>query len=583
MIEPNPGTLARRGFGPRAEAGALFLACAVFLALASLRALDQTYPYFDDVAYLDLGNRIRALGGPLKLWGELFAGRFTEANRHPLYLALLSCFARPEPAFHRHAQALSVALGLVALLSCWWVARRHAGRGAAAVLALFLAANGTFIGVAGRETCEPLLVAIWAQAVGAILDGARSPRGLAWWKAGFWAGLAFLTKGTGLFFPAVVGLTLLLDVGLRAVVDRRAWAFGIAYVVTSSPLWWRNWKVYGSPIYNTNSRYVWIDRLSDFAEVFAPQAQERLPRGALEYFSQLTPRALLDRLGMGLAETTFHFADVMALASPRPGAPLHVFWVVVGLFTALAALRWLWRSERGVARTFHLVHAGWTYAFLVLFNANGGSARYFLPLAATTLAPAVAASLVSGARPGSARARSRWPWRAAIAWTASVVGALALDPGPMRPPPGFLEVQDWLARNLRPGDVYAVDARTHLQPRWLVLGARQIIVSASWREKPVPAQELIDHLRRERVRFVVLDGGAVADCASPGDPMGRRYLFYDRLPLEADGSLSLGPLPEGMQAVYVDPGRPRRWMVLETSWAAGKPPLLAAPMQSAGP
>src|SRR5512142_220875 len=172
---PSPVSGAR-SLAPRAEAGALLLACAVYLALASLRAVDQTYPYFDDVAYLDLGNQVRALGGPLKLWGALFAGRFTEANRHPLYLAILSCFARPVPAFHREAQALSVALGLVALLSCWWVARRHVGRGAAAVLALFLAANGTFVAVAGRETCEPLLVAVWAQAVGAILDGGRSAR-----------------------------------------------------------------------------------------------------------------------------------------------------------------------------------------------------------------------------------------------------------------------------------------------------------------------------------------------------------------------------------------------------------------------
>lgn len=577
MIDQNPAASVRRGLAPRAEAGALLLACAVFLALASLRALDQTYPYFDDVAYLDLGNQVRALGGPWKLWGALFAGRFTEANRHPLYLALLSCFAKPDPAFHRQAQALSVALGLVALLSCWWVARRHLGRGAAAVLALFLAANGTFVAVAGRETCEPLLVAVWAQAVGAILDGARSPRGLAWWRAGFWAGLAYLTKGTGLFFPAVVGLTLLLDVGLRALVDRRAWSFGIAYAAASAPLWWRNLRVYGSPIYNTNSRYVWIDRLSDFAEVFAPHAQERLPRGALEYFSQLTPRALLDRLGMGFAETTFHFADAMALASPRPGAPLHVFWVAVGLLSALAALRWLWRSERGLARTFHLVHAGWTFPFLLFFNANGGSGRYFLPLAATTLAPALAAALVGAARRGPV-APSPWPWRAGIAWTAAVLAAVVLDPGPMRPPPGFLEVEDWLAHHLRPGDTYAVDARTHLQPRWLVVGARQVIVSASWREKPVSAEELVEHLRNERVRFVVLDGGAVADFARPGDAAGRRYLFYDRLPLEPDGSLPLGPMPDGMQPVYVDAGRPRRWMVLETAWAAGRPPLLAAPL-----
>jgi len=110
------------------------VACALFGLLAAIEAAAQTYPYFDDVAYLSAGNQIRALGGPPGLLRALFAGTFQESNRHPLYLALLSLVARPEPGYHRDAQALTVALGAVALLSCWWTARRHVGRAPAAVV-----------------------------------------------------------------------------------------------------------------------------------------------------------------------------------------------------------------------------------------------------------------------------------------------------------------------------------------------------------------------------------------------------------------------------------------------------------------
>ena len=129
------------------------------------------------------------------------------------------------------------------------------------------------------------------------------------------------------------------------------------------------------------------------------------------------------------------------------------------------------------------------------------------------------------------------------------------------------EVQDWLIRHLEPGDVYAMDARTHLQPRWLTPKSRQILVSASWQEKPVDPPLLLEHLRQEKVRFVVLDGAALAHMGAAEDPAARRYLFYDVLPLEPDGSLPLRGFPGGLLPVYVDPASPRRWVVLETPWS----------------
>lgn len=565
------GRPAEKAFSPRLEAALVALACALFLALAGAEAWRNAYPYFDDVGYLDLGNQIRALGGPLGLLRELFTGhRYVESNRHPLFLALLSLVARPERGYHRDAQLLTLALGVAALLSCWLVIRRHFGRGPAAVAVLLLACGKTFVNVASREWCEPLLVALWAQAVGAILDGlARPGRLRPWLLAGVFSGLAFLTKGTAIFLPVCVALALLLEQRARALVHRGAWLFGGAFLLTASPLLCRNVRLFHAPLYQYNSRLVWIDKLPDFAEVFAPHAYDKLPDGFAAWLSQTTPRAVAWRVVGGVGEVSFNVLDAFALVAPTPGGPVHVALLAAALAALVVSLGWLWRMPRGPARTFLLVHCAWSYAFFVAFSASGANSRYFLPLVATTLLPAFAARLHAELR-SEGGPRRPFVLRTAVAAAAAVVATALLHGPALASPPGMRDVEDWLAAHVRPGEVYALDARTHLQASWLLPGAEQLIVSASWEERPVPAGELLDWLRERRARYVVLDGAALAHLGAPGDPAARRYLFYDRLPLEPDGSLPLQGFPGGLRPVFVAPGSPRRWVVLETPWSQAR-------------
>jgi hypothetical protein len=546
-------------------------AFALFILLAALEAARQTYPYFDDVAYLALGNQVKELGGPLGLLRALFAGTFAESNRHPLYLAFLSLVARPEPGYHRDAQALTVALGVVALFSCWWTTRRRFGPASAAMLAFLLASSRTFVGCASREGCEPLLVAIWAQAIGCILNGLdpqRPPSIRPWLFAGVWSGLAYLTKGTGLFLPVSLALTFLVIERFRAITDRRAWAYAVGFIAAASPLFVRNLRLYGSPLYNVNLNYLWMDRLPDFAETFAPQASASLPHGFVDYVHHLTPSALLHRILVGIGETTFLLAESMAPVGGVQGGAFHIASVLAGAIATAIALRFIWKSTRGFTRAFLFLHASWTYLFLFIFSVNGGNTRYFLPLAATVLMPALAARVMGDVRAAGSAWRSRWFLRASVVVAAAVVGATVFR-APRVFARGMDEVQDWLVRQLRPGDVYAVDARTHLQPLWLAPQAQQLIVSASWKERPVDINVMLDYLKRKHVRFVVLDGASRAHLASPDDPAGGRYLFYDLLPLEPDHSLPLHGFPGGLKPVYIDPGSPRRWMVLETPSTEG--------------
>jgi len=566
---PAPAPKAEARLSWRSEALLVGLACVLLLLLTALEARRQTYPYFDDVTYLRLGHEVRALGGPLGLLRALFGGTFEESNRHPLYLALLGLIARPVPAYHREAQALTAALGLLALLTCFWTVRRQLGAAPAALVALLLSVSRTFVACSAREGCEPLLVVFWALAVGAVQDGLGEDgarRRLAFLRAGLYSGLAFLTKGTGLFLPASLALTFLVAEGLGAVKDLRAYAYAAGFLATASPLLVRNLRMFGSPFHNFNLGTLWQDRLPDFAEVYAPQAKLLLPHGFFDYLHQLTLGALGHRVVVGLGETLYLLADAMAPAGGSPDRPLslavYVLGDLVGAVAVVLALRHIAARPRGFGRSFLLVHAAFTFLFLFVFSVNGGNTRYFLPLAATVLMPALSERVLEGRGARAWRGSSLLAKTTGVVVLASLAAALLVH-GPFLDKPGMEGARDFLVAHLRPGDTYAIDARSHVQLEWLLPRSNQLIVSASWRERPVDTALMLDYLRARNVRFILLDASSIANLASPSDPAGRRYLFYDRMPLSAEGSLPREGVPEGLHIVYEDPGSPRRFMVLE--------------------
>src|SRR5687767_456539 len=98
----------------RRELALLIGALLLFTLLAALRAARHPVPFYDDVGYLHTGNEIARLGGPAALVRALYQGTFGEANRHPLYLALLSLIAGTDAAYHLRAQALTIATGVLA-------------------------------------------------------------------------------------------------------------------------------------------------------------------------------------------------------------------------------------------------------------------------------------------------------------------------------------------------------------------------------------------------------------------------------------------------------------------------------------
>ena len=126
---------------------------AFLLIVIHLRPLQVLANNSDQGAYLQTAEEIQQDGGPLRLVGSLMTGRFSEANRHPLYLALLSLSPTP-----LGGQLLSVVFGLLAIWGLAPLVMRKFGAGVAAVYCTLLATNFACCYASTLIMCESLMV-----------------------------------------------------------------------------------------------------------------------------------------------------------------------------------------------------------------------------------------------------------------------------------------------------------------------------------------------------------------------------------------------------------------------------------------
>ena len=118
----------------------------------------------------------------------------SDGYHHPLLPALVAPFAEKDLGYFAKAKLVNVAIGAVAFWVIAWVGWRLVGP-AATFLALVAIAPG-LSNKSAEFTAEPLLLLLIVLTFSCLVRGFEQPRMLG--LAGAFAGLAYLTKGSGL-------------------------------------------------------------------------------------------------------------------------------------------------------------------------------------------------------------------------------------------------------------------------------------------------------------------------------------------------------------------------------------------------
>ena len=323
----------------------------------------------DPAAYLRYAEELSDAGGPLEMIRGLFSGSVTQANQHPLYIMLLSLDPTPTGG-----QRLSMIFGALTLLLVVVFSWRTLGPCTSAIVTVLLGTNGAFCYFSTLVTCESLLVLLLTF-VWVLIEQSDKTKSLSWFRSvviGILLGFAYLTKGTGpLFLAGVVGCLMLgcwrSSAGKTlALTSIARWkSIGIvmlSWFVISSPLLVRNVRVYGNPLYNVNSYFMYMD---DFVDPGIIKANGiTLAETREEFFRTHSVSDLIARESKGIGIETY---VIMRSLGPAPYVEARVF-IGLPLF-AVGSLVLLLRGS--IARSMVLL---WLFFSILLF-------AWYIPIA----------------------------------------------------------------------------------------------------------------------------------------------------------------------------------------------------------
>jgi hypothetical protein len=208
----------------------------------------------------------------------------SDGYHHPLLPALVAPFAEKHLIYFAKAKLVNIAIGAVAFWVIAWVGLRLVGP-----TPTFLTLVAISPGLSNKSaefTAEPLLLLLTVLTFYWLVRGFEQPR--FWTMAGISAGLAYLSKGSGLLLPIAYALMVFRGAP-KVVLTPRFWLFPLAFVLVASPLLVYNWQVFGSPIFNSNTAYViWLDYTEEQMIMF--------DKGPPTMFSYLATHSLGDIL-----------------------------------------------------------------------------------------------------------------------------------------------------------------------------------------------------------------------------------------------------------------------------------------------
>jgi 4-amino-4-deoxy-L-arabinose transferase-like glycosyltransferase len=533
-----PPAMAAPPSMPRRRLGwVLFGGVLLYYVLSALANINRQTDIdkLDTGRYLNAALSIQENGGVWTFPLQCLRFEYREDVQQPLYHLLLAPFAARELGFFVRAKFLTLLTGIAALVALFVVARRGEERGepsadngermeVAALLACFtLALSPDFVDHSTFPACEPLFMVWLVLAWGYGLRWMRGEGG--GWAAGAFAGLAYLTKGSGLF---LLPLFVLGALWKRYQLKRpaRLWGFLAAFVIVASPLILRNALGYGSPLHDPYSACLWLDRWEDWYAV----SSGALPRPTLwSYLQSHTAGEVAARLFAGvcgvigtLAGKTLALGSVSVIGKVLGGAVL-----------ALAAV--------GIATDGDRLRRGWTALTLAVFLLP---AVWFFPVVPGSrflliVAPILVfyAAATATRLAGSALARLRRAPEGVVATAlgvlcAALIVARLASPDLWRNPAesmrldaGFVELRAWLEARLPEGGAYAHGPSHRYGFSWN--SARRI------RALDLPplrdGVELTGWMRDQKLRYLVLDR----------DVLQRRGRLFGVAEFQAGGTTAL--------------------------------------------
>ncbi len=236
----------------------------------------------DESAYLSLGLALKE------------AGVLSDGTRPPLYSLLLTPFAGREWTYFTSAKLLTLGIGAVTVLALFGVGLRMFGWPTALLAAFLLAANKEFHVRSTTIYADVLLALIMIGAWYFLIKSVEGWKQSVW--AGFFVGLAFLTKGSAPVLLAAWGLMALLHFRRSIFHQFHLLLVPLIFVIVSLPLLIYNANTFGSPTYNFATQHImWMDRL----EQINTADPAELPTAAT-YFATHTPADMVARMQKGL-------------------------------------------------------------------------------------------------------------------------------------------------------------------------------------------------------------------------------------------------------------------------------------------
>jgi hypothetical protein len=443
-------------------------------------------PRYDEVAYLALARDYARAGGVAATIRCHLEGLCREDNRPPLFEFLLLGVVDDAPASFAKAKLVTLATTLLLLAVVWFAVRRSFSAAVAAGSVVVLALTPGLADMGARVLHDPLYAALTFAAVYAI--AAWQERGFAWWLlAGALVGLAFLTKGSGhlLLFPLIV-VSLYRH---RAALARKSIVYAVAggFVAVSFFLLWRNFRLYGSPLYNVNARLVWLDRWQDFWALHLEPEWNNVGLGWYLHRHSVVELVVKVFRGAGITVGIFAYEAGIGFAHPA----LRATTGAAVLLLAALGLRRRWRAGHRLevlAIVSTIVVCGAALS-LASSGGHGPQARYAFPYVAL-LVPYFVSELLEKMWPPVqgwlARHESRLrPAQVGLGLLAVLLAArlAAAAPASLANPvslyavdPLWHETSVWLARTLEPGERFALPyqstystwdmPRPDTDPRW---------------------------------------------------------------------------------------------------------------------